>query len=184
MKSKLIMKLKKFYRCLYKKCNYEDYIHIHYNEITIFNEIIKQETSTKPSGIWISYPNIDDSWTGFCLCVKGLYERIDPEFNIIYRLSIKEDQILFIDTIQQLEDFHNKYSVKVSTLLLVYKVRWNLLLNQWSGIFIQNLYPYLDSYTNPVHQEILSWYGSFDCSSGCIWNRHIIQNIETLYKKI
>lgn len=179
--------MKKFYRSLYKHCNYNDYIHIHdepiWTEERTKGPFISQQISDKPSGLWISYPNIDDSWTGFCLRVKGLYERIDPEFNIIYRLSIKEDQILFIDTIEQLEDFHNKYSVKVSTLLLVYKVRWNLLLNQWSGIFIQYLYPYLDSYTNPVHQEILSWYGSFDCSSGCIWNRHIIKNIETLYRR-
>jgi len=175
------MKLKKFYRCLYKKCNYEDYIHIHYDEITIFNEIIKQETSAKPFGFWVSYPNIYNSWTGFC--TRGLEERIDPNFNTIYRVEIVESKILYIDTIKELEGFHKKYSNSVSTFLLNYRIKWNLLEHQWSGIFIQDMYPYLDKY-NSIHQEILSWYRLWDCVSGCIWNGNAVNNVEILYKKI
>jgi hypothetical protein len=181
--------MKTFYRSLYKRCNYNDYIHIYDEPIILWTEgrpfgsPISQQVRDKPSGLWISYPNIDDSWTGFCLRVRELNERIDPKFNTIYRVSIKEEQILFIDTIKQLEEFHNKYTVMVSTFLLNHKVRWKLLVHQWSGIFIQYMYPFLESCKNPVHQAILSWYGSWDCASGCIWNGRAIHNVETLYRR-
>ena len=177
------MKLKKFYRCLYRtyKTSY-NYIHIYDEEFTIYNGIITQKLNDKPSGFWISYPNIDNSWTG--LCIRIFPDRIDPDLNTIYGVDIDTKKVLHINTIKKLESFHKEYSIQVSTFLLNHKIKWDVLTEKWSGIFIEYMYPYLDQFRYPVHQEILSWYGTWDCESGCIWNIDAIKKINVLYKKI
>lgn len=167
---------KKFYRCLYKKwCKPFDYIHIYEGHFILYPEIIPQITKDKPQGLWFSYPNIDDSWTGFCL--RGLIDWIDPDKCTIYRIDIHEDKIYYINTITELEYFHNHYNKKGFP-------EWNLLVQEgWSGVFFETMYSYLES-ENILHQEIMSWYKTWDCVSGCIWNMNAIKNTEILYKKI
>ena len=102
----------------------------------------------------------------------------------IYGVDIDTKKVLHINTIKKLESFHKEYSIQVSTFLLNHKIKWDVLTEKWSGIFIEYMYPYLDQFRYPVHQEILSWYGTWDCESGCIWNIDAIKKINVLYKKI
>jgi len=126
---------------------------------------------SKPSGLWISIKGEYD-WPKFChaeefhtdrLAVRNVIT-LSEDANILYLKSSKE-----IDSFtRQYRDKNPKYNDAENQ---VDHIEWFDLADEYQGIIIA---PYqwdrrLDMFA--------SWYYSWDCASGCIWNGNAVGSI-------
>ena len=129
--------------------------------------------SLKPRGLWYS---IDKEWIDWC---KGNIPNWIKKYNI--ELEIKEDEILIIKSLEDLENLQSKYKLEVSeSLAFINYIDWNQVSKDYKGIEFQNYWK--------IKNEIMwcedcinIFYSSLDCSSGCIWDLSCITK-QTLIK--
>jgi hypothetical protein len=136
------------------------------NNVITFNDITKQKSSSKPSGLWYG---IGTSWIDW---VKSEMPKWDYEN--IFEVKINESKVLKIDNIDDLYEFTEKYEDQSlnNTMMSNYYIDWNKLSNEYSGIeIVPHIY-------EAVYD--LNWYYGWDVASGCIWNKNGIININKI----
>jgi hypothetical protein len=124
-----------------------------------FKQYFQKTSGPKPTGLWYG---INDSWHSWCIaeqCEEWIagndYEIVVPDLNIL-KLS---------DSIG-LYNFTNEYLDKERKIGFydTYYIDWQKVALKYDGIEIN---PYIWSCR---FNDKTSWYYSWDCASGCIWN--------------
>jgi hypothetical protein len=138
-----------------------------------FHDIIEQKVSSKPKGLWFAYGTAWINW------VAG--NMPDWERKHIYKIQVDFDNIINLDSQDGIEEFGNKYGKSIfpeDTFTAIWnrqspmQIDWNEVSKNYSGVSIPN-YQY--------KYGAFDWTTGFDISSGCIWNKKAILNIEKLY---
>ena len=89
----------------------------------------------------------------------------NPSFDKILVLKTKKDLILFC----------KKYMIEEPVFINYWeaaKIDWNKVITDFGGIEIRVLLSY-----KIIEGKYTSWYQSWDCPSGCIWNDKIINEV-------
>ena len=108
----------------------------------------------KPHGLWYG---VDLDWLRWCHSEMPEWISVDHAFEV----EVDLDKILVISTENELQLFNQEYSSKLYKVLHV--IDWNKVAAKgYMGIEIA---PYQWNY-----RYDMSWYYSWDCASGCIWN--------------
>lgn len=148
---------------LCKSMSYEDRF-VFTNQSNNFNDFYNQKSDEKPKGIWYS---IGPAWICYLTnrySTNGLNpkeEEIINSISHIYKITIKESAIYTIQNKEEFDLFSIEYSNKNKT-----KVNWKKLQNVgYMGIEIKF-----------QNSTIENWYNSWNCSCGCIWDSHAIEN--------
>lgn len=137
----------------------------------------KSKGAAKPYGLWFSVESEDFeennyNWKQWCE-VENF--RLD-HLKFVYELKFKEDaKILFIKTKEELIDFSNNYLVDKQDWF--HHKDWLKVKEEYDAIIIA---PY--QWDCRLALET-SWYYSWDCSSGCVWNIDSIKSFEFIEEK-
>jgi hypothetical protein len=133
----------------------------------------------KPIGFWVSVQGEDD-WLEYC---KSCSFRMEC-CQFVHSVKLQPDSnILFLDTEQKIIDFSFKYCGENNHVFrlsddpehkYIHKIDWFRVMNEYDGMIIA---PYQWSLRLHVNT---SWYYSWDCASGCIWNLDCIKYLDLI----
>ena len=128
--------------------------------LTPYSESQTGRRGDKPDGLWVSVDGPDD-WESWCRSEE--YVDIDAmnRFGII--LSPKAS-VLVLESVASLREFHARWA------LSDWNVDWRGVSRRWQGIIITP-YQWACRLTEP------SWYYTWDCASGCIWDSSAIADV-------
>ena len=133
-------------------------MHFSYKKIIeIENKTQSNAPAPKPNGFWVSCENSDLGWKEWCET-----NDFDGNWDYSYKVYLTQHaNILLLENSQQIKDFSEKYSAGD------WIVDWKEVAKIYDGIIIA---PYQWSCRLNV-----SWYYTWDCASGCIWNAKAIK---------
>lgn len=124
----------------------------------------------KPTGLWLSDENEEESWKWFCEEDAGWFDKVK------YRADfyIKNDaNVLILDTLYKIVKFAETYSsppwMNITATINIY---WDKVKQLYSGIIIS---PYQ---WNLRFQPGFLWYYGWDCASGCIWDLSVLEEVK------
>lgn len=129
-----------------------------------------QRSHMKPSGFWLSVDGEDD-WAEWCVG-----ETFRPHA-LKYRhvVTLKDGaNILHLCTPDEVIQFSKEYydrEIKAVMDAIVY-INWSAVAREYAGIIIA---PY--QWSLRLDNRDTSWYYSWDCASGCIWDLDAIETI-------
>lgn len=148
----------------------------------------KQKSDDKPQGLWYG---IDFSWAEWCFA-----EEFDRVGTYIYEIIVNEERILKINNLRQFDAFEKKYRqlphyVKENNLLIktlsdaglfdagdygfnFFAIDYEEVAKEFGGIEIN---PYF--YQRRLNTK---WYYTWDCASGCVWDRTAVNEVVLLAK--
>jgi hypothetical protein len=111
-----------------------------------------QDVDHKPKGFWF---DSDGDWARWCEGEEYGLQRL--EFK--HRIDIADwSRILLVETVSQLDLFAKMYFADR------WHIDWKRVAANFSGILIS---PY--QWERRLH-PLTSWYYSWDCASGCVWD--------------
>lgn len=120
----------------------------------------------KPKGLWISVEGEYD-WRWWCLGERFRLTNLRHVHEVKLTPSAN---ILWIRTIEQLDEFDRTYAVGFDGLVRSYRVDWRAVATKYAGIII-----------TPYQWERrlggMLWYYAWDCASGCIWDINAIESV-------
>lgn len=126
----------------------------------------------KPYGFWVS---CGEDWKRWCKSEEYGLNRLKYKYQVHLK---KKDNLLRITTLEQLDDFSEKYGFDPFNNAYSYNpdIRWNLVYPKYQGVLI---FPYFQDRRlhNATH-----WYYGWDCASGVIWDVSCIDRIELVRK--
>lgn len=221
-RKKIFLKYKKKRKDLIKFLdkNYKrKYIHLSNKELTLnkFKNLSKNNSSWlglpkkifkyyNPRGLWIS---CGSDWIKFIdKEIAYLQNPIDTwsKCKFIYEIIINEKEVLKINKVKDLINFHKKYG-KYYKKTKSYDINWKLVKKEYYGLIIcpylgdkiwknTNLYFYLNNKSykyikNSIANNIkkypkfyLEWYRHWESGSGVIWNKKGINEIKLIKKYV
>lgn len=115
----------------------------------------------KPEGLWISDESADDGWSSwasgedYTIGSNAFVVELAPDASI---LSLTSEAAIL--------DFHRTYSIGERG----WDVDWTAVAQRWQGITIT-------PYQWGLRLSQVSWYYTWDCASGCIWDAKAISTI-------
>lgn len=124
----------------------------------------------KPWGLWVSVEGNGDGWSDW---IEGENYR-NGHYKYATEVELTpEANILYIKNAKQLDAFTRKYADKdnpffKTTMSAIY-IKWQEVANLYDGIIIS---PYIWARRLTMH---VTWYYSWDCASGCIWNAKAVK---------
>lgn len=151
----------------------DTYVDITEVEISQLVSEVHSWKGSKPHGLWVSIEEELDpyGWKQWCYD-EGFRE---DHFQFSYEIILKEDaNILWLRTCEELDKFTVKYNIVSEIFLSNLKLDWETVRDSYNGIFIS---PYL--WERRLHPHT-SWYYSWDCASGCIWNVDCIKEFKVV----
>lgn len=127
-----------------------------------------KQPAMKPNGFWVS---VDDAWKEWCEGEEFSLDRL----KYVYEVFLSDEaKILYIGTVQELDEFTEKYTdaaFEDGGLGKGIFIRWEDVAKEYEGIIIA---PYL-------HERRFTrntmWYYGWDVASGCIWKRDAIHAV-------
>ena len=132
-----------------------------------------QNLHTKPHGLWLSCETGiegDISWQEWCKMEEYRFDRLKYKHKVKLKPNTK---LITIKDKASLIQFTNKYIKRpIKTLTSNLYIDWITISKSYQGIMI---YPIQ---SNSRHDPRLSWYNSWDCASGCIWDTNTIKSIK------
>lgn len=140
----------------------------HYAEDTVLLDRSRKyfqerpRSHTKPVGLWVSVKGEYD-WHWWCTEEDFRTERLAVEHHVTLG-----GNILVLDRPDDLLDFQTTYGVEDRGY---YAIDWPRVAHWYDGIVIA---PY-----HWQHRLSLSWYYTWDCASGCIWNLDAVEKWES-----
>lgn len=154
------------------------YAHAPINNLQTLNERLKikkyrASIGFKPIGLWVSVEGEYD-WPSWCEA-----EEFDGEWEYEYLVELtKPENVLWLETSKQVLEFTFKYNKPTKLISdgidlgIGQYIDWLRVYKDYSGLIIS---PYqwelrLDTRT--------FWYYGWDCASGCIWDKDIINLLE------
>jgi hypothetical protein len=122
----------------------------------------------KPRGFWVSVDGEDD-WKQWCN--REDFRDCTKQKRHIVTLNV-DANILVLPDPQSIDAFTNKYRYRIGEDDYSYtQIDWSRVANSYKGIIIA---PYIWERRLTIHT---SWYYTWDCASGCIWDASAIQTI-------
>jgi len=128
----------------------------------------------KPKGLWVSVEG-DDDWPSWCKSEGFALEKLACATEVVLRDAAS---ILWIKDADELDRFSEEYAYDPFAMPLAMRnkmaARWWVVAERWQGIIIA---PHIYSRRlSPQH----SWYYSWDCASGCIWDGDAVAELRQL----
>lgn len=146
-------------------------------------------TGYKPSGLWLSVEG-DDDWKSWCLAEKFRLGNLRHTHEVILKPNAN---IIHISTAEELDKFDDLYrassamhailadvgahraliysTISASSRNRMFGIDWRKVAQEYQGIIIA---PYL--WERRLDGDTF-WYYTWDCASGCIWDRSAIAEI-------
>lgn len=127
----------------------------------------------KPTGLWVSVEGEDD-WRAWC---KAEDFR-DCDAQVATEIVLRDTHtVLVIDTSVALELFHREYSVEQKKYgkWAEWMIDWPRVAASHGGIIIA---PY--QWRHRLDSPVSSWYYSWDCASGCLWDASQVERVTRL----
>jgi hypothetical protein len=117
---------------------------------------LPQQANMKPAGMWYS---VGDSWLEWC-------ENEEPEWVHKYVSDVTLDlpRILVINSLEMFDAFTEECGNFETPAGWRYRIDWPRVASRYAGIEIA---PY---FWERRLEPAASWYYSWDCASGCIWD--------------
>ena len=126
----------------------------------------------KPNGIWVS---VEGEYDWKCWCESENYEL--EHLAVSYEIELKEDaNILHLKTSEEIFEFTKAYKNPIRNY--TYEIKWDEVKAQHQGIIIS---PY--RWDCRLSLEA-SWYYTWDCASGCIWDLDCIKEFKLSVREI
>ena len=122
----------------------------------------------KPRGLWYSFGPAWIEWltNDYKELGKGYSwenNRVGGYSNI-YVLSLNQKNVCCIHNLKAFDKFNKKYGTKNNQ-----GIYWEKVERDYAGIEIKFM-----------QQRCSGWYDSWDCSSGCIWNKKAVRRIRCI----
>ena len=112
----------------------------------------------KPHGFWWE---VDGDWRRWCT-----EENYGHMVGNLFTVDLGRSRICTIRTVSELDAFHTRWSAPLISEPYGHGlIRWDLVAEVWDGIEIA---PY--RWERRLSGAAHSWYYSWDCASGCVWN--------------
>lgn len=122
----------------------------------------------KPVGFWIT-DDTDDCWRSWCVGEGFMLDGLTHK----HQVELDERNVLILRSEGEVHDFSQKYGVPkhwgTGEKYTDWCIDWERVVQERDGLIIT---PYLWSL-----RMDLSWYYTWDCASGCIWNADAIQSV-------
>ena len=130
----------------------------------------KPDGALKPEGLWVSVEGGGDGWSDWCRSEQyGL-----DGLAYAHRVTLAEGaNILTLSDAAQIDEFTATYSL-LDAQRASYRIDWRAVAAKHQGILIS---PYVWERRLSLHA---SWYYTWDCASGCIWNRAAVASVEVI----
>lgn len=110
----------------------------------------------KPDGLWYE---VDGAWRDWCQC-EELHGWIGGMW--LHRVTLGDERMLHLRCEQDVRVFSGMFSKPLARYCL--GIDWPSVAREYDGIEVA---PYV---RGPLRLESgMTWYSSWDCSSGCIW---------------
>jgi len=122
----------------------------------------------KPTGLWLSVDGNDD-WKHWCEAESFNIKALIVRHQIILN---DKNNILLLTTPNEILAFNDQYKLNDDCGFCGQYIDWLKVIKDYQGIIIA---PYQWSLRHD-----LNWYYSWDCASGCIWNKKAIKAIEII----
>lgn len=147
------------------------WVHYSDNDQPIVMKSKKQSSETglyhKPSGLWITPEDDEDSWKNWCLSEDFNLSGLKHVHDVVLADNAK---LLHITSYNQLVDFDKRYGEPGPFIFTQHTmIDWSKVALEYDGILI---YPYIQK----ARREI-GWYYPWDCTSGCIWGKKAVASI-------
>ena len=123
----------------------------------------------KPFGLWVSVEGEDD-WPAWCRTEDFRLELLTHPTEVVLR---PDANILCIGSAAELRRFQSEYG-EDHRVLGGWIARWDDVGAKHDGIIIA---PYIWSMRL---DHAVSWYYTWDCASGCIWNANAVAELRPL----
>lgn len=150
---------------------------IHFDRARRYQQDNNQWMYGKPNGFWISATSSDD-WPAWCLREDF---RLDT-LRFAHTVTLSSGAyILRLHTPQNLHYLHDTYAtpsefdVQHGYGRRHWGIDWRQVAARYDGIIIT---PYQWTCRSDYASGKTSWYYSWDCASGCIWNPDAIQSVD------
>lgn len=125
-----------------------------------------EHDSFKPSGLWLS---VGDDWRRWDVA-EGMGWTDGP----VYRVTLVEGaNILHLATVADIDSFHERFHIR-NVPGLSGRIEWSRVAKVYDGIVIA---PYQWARRFDAHT---TWYYSWDCASGCVWNLNAVASVEPM----
>lgn len=155
-------------------------------ETSVYNTDIQYSHGFKPKGFWFSQ---GDEWLQH---MKKTNFRMNT-YNYLYELEIDLSKCILITNLKDLYTFTQKFCSQPSTTSKTIQdfclnINWSKVveLTNKSGIVIHpNLKKIILKYKNNdiEYFNSMEWYLTWDISSGAIWNKKAVTNMQLIYTK-
>jgi hypothetical protein len=122
----------------------------------------------KPHGFWVSVEGEDD-WKEWCEKENFRTEGLLVSYDVILKENAK---ILHLKTTYEIIEFTKIYNRSTRPCFDTYEINWVKLKDLYQGIIIA---PY--QWDCRLALET-SWYYTWDCASGCIWDLDCIEEFK------
>lgn len=122
----------------------------------------------KPAGFWVSVQGGDD-WREWCTSENYHTDLLANEHDVILT---PEANILLLDTLASVESLATRFPRFDSGQMFEDYPNWRQIAAEYDGLIIA-------PYQWGARWDV-SWYYSWDCASGCIWNLDAIASVEPL----
>mgnify|MGYP000097111321 CR=1 FL=1 len=147
-------------------------IHVSTKPIGEIGFIKQSSGSLKPKGLWYGF---GDEWIGW---LKSEMPEWWDDAQYAYKVFPNISNILVINTIEELDQFIDKYNVGRN-------IDWVRVAEEYDGIefpsYSREGFRIL-AFSSSDHMKYM-WVYSMDIASGCIWNPSGIKNIKAFGKK-
>lgn len=119
----------------------------------------------KPAGLWFS-TNKHDGWRNWCNSVDFSMDR----FNYKTTIKFKNDaKILQITDKRGVDKLFRRYGVAKRDDK--WAIDWKKITTKYDAI-------YMPKYFNDYRKKY-PWYDTWDCASGCVWNKDAVKIVKT-----
>lgn len=137
-------------------------------ECRFFHVIQQPEFDLKPYGTWVSVPGEDD-WYTWCSRTFG-------KADLAYRHTLELDttDVLVISTRKALVDFSKRYRTSLSGFEAfpdMLPLDWQRVAADYRGLVIAPWQPQV---------RMMTWYYTWDCASGVIWDSSALRLLWTV----
>lgn len=121
----------------------------------------------KPRGLWVSCEGERD-WVSYCMSDNP------GRLSAVKHHVVIRGNILKLKSADDLDSFTEEFKVPYRDMKKINFIDWKAVAEVYQGIIIT---PYI---YDRRHHDLVGWYYSWDCASGCIWDPKAVRSITRL----
>ena len=129
------------------------------------------EPDHKPQGLWLSVEDGKDGWSNWCESERFSLHSLVCAHDVTLR---ENADVLWLRSADDIDKFTEQYSNRSVLALASFRIDWRSVAVKHQGILIA---PYIWERRLTNHT---SWYYTWDCASGCIWDASAIESVRLI----